>query len=88
MLHPVSDGAERAENLAAKLGCTVVWFCEPYGPLKPALLGSFGAFASTLKEFGGRWNREDKVYFFGSWPLLEAAMRHVIDQRERTHLRE
>lgn len=83
MLFPVTSGAERAEALALRLGCSVASFCEPYGQVRPALLGSVGAFASTLKEFGGRWNRVDKVYFFASWPMLEAALQYVIAQREQ-----
>jgi hypothetical protein len=86
MLFPVSGGAERAEALALKLGCSVASFCEPYGQVRPALLGSVGAFASTLKEFGGRWDRVDRVYFFASWPMLEAALQHVIAQRERASI--
>jgi hypothetical protein len=86
MLLPVSNGAERAETLAAKLGCTVVCCREPQGQTKPALLGSVGTFASTLEEFGGRWDPDDKVHVFASWPMLEAALQHVIAQRERAQL--
>jgi hypothetical protein len=70
---------DRAQALAARLGCTVGDFVEPYGAPKPALLGSLSGFAITLKEFGGRWDRTDKVYFFASWPMLEAALQHIVE---------
>jgi len=85
MLLPVTNGAERAETLAARLGCTVASFSEPQGPARPALLGSVATFAATLEEFGGRWEAGDKVHVFVSWPMLEAALQHVIAQRERAN---
>ncbi|SEK16562.1 hypothetical protein SAMN05444746_12734 [Variovorax sp. OK212] len=35
----------------------------------------------TLREFGARWDHTDKVYFFASWALLEAALQHLVDKR-------
>ncbi|CAA2109768.1 hypothetical protein [Variovorax paradoxus] len=84
MFLPSPRATERAQALAARLGCDVGDFTEPYGVPKPALLGSLSGFAVTLKEFGGRWDRTDRVYFFASWPMLEAALQHVLEQRDRS----
>lgn len=86
MLLPAPHGTERIEGLASRLGCTVGQLTEPHGEFRPALLGSVGSFAASLREFGGGWDPTDKVYFFASWPMLEAALRHVVDERERARL--
>lgn len=75
---------DRAQRLAAQLGCAVGDFMEPYGLPKPAILGSLSSVAITLKEFGGRWDRTEKVYFFANWALLEAALQHLLEQREHS----
>lgn len=80
MLLPAPTGSERAQALAAKLGCTVGEFSPSFGHMKPALLGSMAGFSATLAEFGGRFERRDKVYVFANWPTVEAALQHVIDQ--------
>lgn len=84
MLLPAPTGSERAQALAAKLGCTVGEFSPSFGHMKPALLGSVAGFSATLAEFGGRFERKDRVYVFANWPTLEAALQHVIDERRGT----
>lgn len=86
MFHPPPHGTERAQALAAKLGCAVGELDGPGGRAKPALLGSFSGFATVLQEFGGVWNQAEKVYFFASWPMLEAALQHVAEEREKSRL--
>ena len=86
MFHPPPHGTERAQSLAARLGCAVGEFNEPGGRAKPALLGSLAGFAKVLEEFGGRWDQPERVYFFASWPMLEAALQHVAEEREKSRL--
>lgn len=81
MLLPPPSSTAKVQALAAQLGCTVGEFSPPFGHMKPALLGSVSGFSSTLAEFGGRFERREKVYVFSNWSTLEAALRHVIDQR-------
>lgn len=85
MLLPPPDGFDRAQALAAKLGCTVqvcVTATETASShAQPALLGSTASFASTLSEFGARFDEQEKVYVFSNWPTLEAALQHVLEQR-------
>ncbi|CAA2109475.1 hypothetical protein [Variovorax paradoxus] len=83
MFVPSPRTTERAQRPAARLGFAVGDFNEPYGLPKPAVLGSLSGVSMTLKEFGGRWDRTDRVYFFASWPMLEAALEHLISEREQ-----
>lgn len=82
MLLPPPNGTDRVQGLAARLGCTVADHCELYGQPKPALLGSLSGLALTLKEFGGRWDKVERVYVFASWPMLEAALEYSIRHKE------
>lgn len=82
MLLPPSSGTDRAQGLAARLGCTVAEHCEPYGKSKPAVLGSLSGLALTLKEFGGRWDRVERVYVFANWPMLEAALEYCVRNKD------
>ena len=86
MFLPPSQGSSRAQTLAAKLGCAIGEFEEPDGRMKPALLGSLSGFAPILEEFGGRWNQADRVYCFANWPMLEAALQHLNEAREKARL--
>ena len=79
MLLPAPKGSERAQALAAQIGCTVGEFSPSFGHMKPALLGSVAGFSATLAEFGGRFERRDRVYVFANWPAMEAALQHVIN---------
>ncbi|MDM0008208.1 hypothetical protein QTI51_25780 [Variovorax sp. J22G73] len=79
MFVPSPRVTDRAQRLAAQLGCTVGDLIEPYGLPKPALLGSLSAVALTLKALGGRWDRNERVYFFANWATLEAALEHLAD---------
>ncbi|QFZ83534.1 hypothetical protein GFK26_12575 [Variovorax paradoxus] len=72
--------------LAAQLGCSVGEFSAAFGRLKPALLGSVSGYSSVLAEFGGRFEQREKIYLFASWPNLEAALQHIVDERKRAHL--
>ncbi len=81
MLLPPPSGSERAQALAAKLGCAVGHCSLPSGHLQPALLGSPTSFAATLAEFGARFDDQEKLYLFANWPTMEAALQHVVDQR-------
>lgn len=84
MFSPPPHGTDRAQTLAAKLGCAVGELEEPDGRAKPALLGSLSGIAAILEEFGGRWDQTDRVYFFANWPMLEAALQHVLEKREKS----
>jgi hypothetical protein len=81
MFVPSPHVTDRVQRLASQVGCAVGDFAEPYGAPKPALLGSLSSVAMTLREFGARWDRTDKVYFFANWALLEAALQHLVDKR-------
>jgi hypothetical protein len=83
MFLPPPHGTDRVQALAAKLGCAVGELAGPDGGAKPALLGSLSGVAITLEEFGGRWDQTDRVYLFASWYMLEAALKHVIEEREK-----
>lgn len=78
MLLPPPSGTDRVQGLAARLGCTVAVHCEPYGRPKAAVMGSVSSLAMTLKEFGGRWDKTERVYVFATWPILEAALAHCV----------
>lgn len=82
MLLPPPSGTDRVQGLAARLGCTVAEHCEPYGQFKPALLGSLSGLALTLKEYGGRWDRVERVYVFANWPMLEAALEYCVRHKD------
>ena len=84
-LHP-PQSTERVQSLAAKLGCVVGELQEAGGRKKPALLGSLTGFATILGEFGGKWDEADKVYVFANWPMLEAALQHVAEARDKPRL--
>ncbi|MDP9877699.1 hypothetical protein J2W26_002004 [Variovorax boronicumulans] len=71
------------QSLAMQLGCSVGEFSSTFGRMKPALLGSMSAHSSVLAEFGGHFDRGEKVYLFASWPTLEAALQHIVDQRKK-----
>jgi hypothetical protein len=43
--------------------------------------------AKVLEEFGARWDVPEKVYCFASWPMLEAALQHVAEIREKSRHR-
>ncbi|MDQ0044674.1 hypothetical protein [Variovorax boronicumulans] len=86
MFHPPPRGTERVQTLAAKLGCTVGELDEPGERPKPALLGSLSGASKVLEEFGGRWNPAENVYLFANWPMLEAALQHVAEAREKSRL--
>ncbi len=82
MLSPPPSNSERVQSMAASLGCTVGVYAPPSGPAHPALLGSAASFSATLVEFGARFDPQEKIYLFSNWPTLEAALRHVLDQRQ------
>lgn len=84
MFHPLPRGTERVQALATRLGCVVGELKEPGGRAKPALLGSLSGFAKVMEEFGARWDQAEKVYFFASWPMLEAALQHVAEAHEKS----
>lgn len=81
MLLPASADFQRAQGLAAKLGCTVAELASSDGHLQVALLGSVARLADILLEFGARFDNDEKVYVFRNWPTLEAALRHIVDSR-------
>ncbi|MDQ0608096.1 hypothetical protein QF040_001620 [Variovorax sp. W2I14] len=85
-IHP-PKGTERAQTLAAKLGCVVGELDEAGGRAKPALLGSLSGSAKILEEFGGTWHQAERVYLFANWPMLEAALQHLAEEREKSRLR-
>jgi hypothetical protein len=82
MLFPAPAGSDRAQALAAEVGCTVGEFSPPFGHMKPALLGKVAGFSKALETFGGRFDRRQRVYVFPSWPTLEVALRLVLEQRD------
>ena len=85
MFLPPPHGIDRAQTLAARLGCVVGELMdEQDGRAKPALLGSLMSAAKTLEEFGGRWDQAERVYVFANWPMLEAALQHVVFEREKS----
>lgn len=81
MLFPAPAGSDRAQALAAEVGCAVGEFSPPFGHMKPALIGAVKGFSTALETFGGRFERRQRVYVFPSWPTLEAALRYVLDRR-------
>ena len=85
-IHP-PKGTERAQTLAAKLGCVVGELDEAGARAKPALLGSLSGSAKILEEFGGTWHQAERVYLFANWPMLEAALQHLAEEREKSRLR-
>lgn len=86
MFLPPPHGTERAQALAAKLGCVVGELHKPGDRTKAALLGSLSGFAKVLEEFGGKWDEADRIYFFANWPMLEAALQHIAEDREKSRL--
>ncbi|MCT8180737.1 hypothetical protein ACEN9J_39940 [Variovorax sp. Varisp41] len=78
MLLSPPSGMDRVQGLAARLGCSVAVHCEPYGRPKAAVMGGVSSLAMTLKAFGGRWDRTERVYVFASWSMLEAALAHCV----------
>lgn len=78
MLFPAPAGSDRAQALAAEVGCAVGEFSPPFGHMKPALIGAVKGFSTALETFGGRFERRQRVYVFPSWPTLEAALRYVL----------
>ena len=84
MFLPPPHGTERIQSLAARLGCVVGEFNDPSSRTKPALLGSLSGSAKILEEFGGTWHQVERIYLFANWPMLEAALQHVADARERS----
>ncbi|MDZ4361538.1 MAG: hypothetical protein U1B84_34870 [Variovorax sp.] len=83
MLLTRPSGTDRVQSLATQLGCSVGEFSMAHGRMKPALLGSVSGHSSVLTEFGGRFDRGEQVYLFASWPTLEAALQHIVDQRKK-----
>lgn len=81
MFLPPPHGTDRVQALAAKLGCAVGELARSDEGAKPALLGSLSGVAATLEEFGGRWDQADRVHFFASWHMLEAALKHIVEER-------
>jgi hypothetical protein len=86
MFLPPPHGTDRAQSLAARLGCAVGELQESGSRNKPALLGSVSASASILEEFGGKWDPTERVYAFANWPMLEAALQHMAEAREKSRL--
>jgi len=82
MLLPAPLGSQRAQGLAAQLGCTVGEFASSDGQPEAALLGSVASLADMLLEFGARFDPGEKVYVFRNWPTLEAALRHIVNSRK------
>ena len=78
MMFPAPAGSDRAQALAAEVGCTVGEFSPPFGHMRPALIGKVSGFSKALETLGGRFDRRERVYVFPSWPTLEAALQHVI----------
>ncbi|WPG41028.1 hypothetical protein [Variovorax sp. EBFNA2] len=86
MLLSRPSGTDRVQFLAAQLGCSVGEFSAAFGRMKPALLGSVSGHASVLAEFGGRFEQRERVYVFANWPTLEAALQHIVDERNTVRL--
>lgn len=68
MLLSPPSGTDRVQGLAARQfaqwpNTANLW------TVKPAVLGSLSGLALTLKEFGGRWDRVERVYVFANWPM-------------------
>ncbi|MDP9912300.1 hypothetical protein J2W27_004426 [Variovorax boronicumulans] len=83
MLLARPSGTGRVQSLATRLGCNAGELSSSYGRVKPALPGSVSGHSSVLRSSKDASIEREKVYLCASWPTLEAALQHIVDERKK-----